>query len=260
MERRRKPRQHMARRLEERFQPLFWLARNPALPWPMRTEEERADCWERLDDLDRILQRAGLGRPSYSVTAAERAAERDNPFRRKVRLMARWDIGDHPELRAMGSDEARLAWYVNNARGHLVDGGWVVRKTGARLTDEEGRDHGEQLQHMGVLEALAAKSPRDPWRQRFLAWMQLNPVAAPAFKACLAIRGDRVDLEPDTRDLPSCVWLLTAELIAGRWPIRRCAAPGCGKYIGQWTKRKRLFCDAGCRTSYHNARRGSEAE
>lgn len=253
-----KPRRHIARSLEERFQPLFWLARNPPLPWPVRTEQERADVWERLDELDRILDRGGLGRPRRRVSAEERAAERKNAFRREVRLKARWDLNDDAAMRAMRSDEERLAWHVNDVRARLLEGGWVVRKTGVRLTDEEGRDHGEHLQHIGLLDALAAKSPGDPWRRRFLDWMQLNPVAAPIFKARLSITRNRVELKPDARDLPSCIWLLTAELIAGRWPIRQCAAPGCGKYIGQWTKRERLFCDAGCRTAYHNSRRPNQ--
>lgn len=254
----RKPRQHVARNLEDRFAPLFWLARNPPLPYPVRTDDERGELWERLDELDRVLERASLGRPHYRVTVAQRAAERKSPFMRELRLKARWDIASSAAaVEEMKDADDRLAWSVNIVRDHLVDGGWVWRKTGERLTDAAGQDHGEHMTPAGLLEALAEKKPGDPWRRGLLDWMQVNPVDVPTLKARLSIRGGSVELQPDPRDLHSCIWLLTAELVAGRWPIRHCAAPGCGKYIGQWTKRKRLFCDAGCRTTYHNARRST---
>ena len=66
---------------------------------------------------------------------------------------------------------------------------------------------------------------------------------------------DKVRLVPDPTDLRDIVWLLAAELIGGGLPIRRCAAPECNRYLGQWTGRRRLFCNEACRTALHNAQR-----
>jgi hypothetical protein len=255
-------REHVARRLDMRFQPLFWLARNPPLADPVRTDEAREEVWERLDELARLLDRAGLS-GSWAVTARDRAQERKNPDWRKVRLAARWTIPDTDHMRALRKAAERpdsgrprdaapqLAWIVNDVRSHYVEGGWVWRRREG--VDEDGKPLVEQEQ-VGLLDALTVADKK--WRADFLKWMQVSPVAVDAIKARLVVKGTRVELEPDPRDLHSCIWKLAAELIAGGWPIKRCAAPGCGKYIGQWTKRKRLFCDEGCRTTYHNARRG----
>jgi hypothetical protein len=235
----RKRRQHMAERLETRFQPLFWLARSQPLPWPVRTDKEHAEAWERLEDLARLLDRAGLS-GSQTTTARDRAQARKNAFMREMRLRARWSVPDNDLIRSMENPAERLTWIVNGVRSHYAEGGWIQRV-------------GQEGGAVGLLEALTIADKK--WRADFLKWMQVSPVFVETVRARLVVKGAQVSLEPDPRDLHSCMWKLVAELIAGGWPVRRCAAPSCGKYIGQWTKRTRLFCDEGCRTNYHNALR-----
>lgn len=138
----------------------------------------------------------------------------------------------------------------------IVDGAdWIIRAPrdadGNKIPVSDAED-GWSPEGIGLLEALSTTDAK--WRSGFLKRMQTRP-----FKARLSLRGRRIDLEPDPRYLHSSIWKLTAELVAGGWPVRKCAAPGCGKYIGQWTKRERLFCDDGCRAAYHNAKRRQEA-
>jgi hypothetical protein len=114
---------------------------------------------------------------------------------------------------------------------------------------DDGAQSGFPDVQMGLFEALAGGADQR-WRRGFLRWMQHRPC-----RARLVVAKARLSLEPEPRDLYSCVWALVAELVAGGWQIRTCPAPACGKYVGQWTKRVRRFCDDGCRTAFHNAKR-----
>jgi hypothetical protein len=235
-------RQHIAQRLERRFAPLFWLART-RLSWSDGMIEQ---TWDAADELDRLLERAGFGedpgRGAYrSWQRKFRAGEKQNLYRRNSRLAARWDLPDNPVAKSIAakwasSDDPMTR--LNLAAANLT---WLLNDLLVGLK----KDHTA----VGLLEALSTMDRRR--RRDFLRWVQHRPF----FKARLSLEGDRMALRPDPRDLRTCMWVLAAELIAGGWPVKRCMAPTCGRYIGQWTKRERLFCDEGCRTDYHNAQR-----
>ena len=132
------------------------------------------------------------------------------------------------------------------AREGLRSGRWLALRDQDLLEKLKAPTKEESERHafFGVLERDSA-----PWRAKMLQMV----MRAYRPRARFVISGGSVSLHPDHHDLRGCVGLLLAELLYGGWKIRRCEE--CKKYIGQWTKRERRFCDDKCRTVHHNNQR-----
>lgn len=130
----------------------------------------------------------------------------------------------------------KIARNIDHVREWLLDGFPSLRRKGS---DGEG---------VGLFEALAKGEAT--LREHLRQHLRSRPISAH-----ISFEHGAAELLPDPRNLLDVAWILVAELLEGGWPIRSCAAPECGRYIGQWTRRERLFCNEGCRTAYHNAQR-----
>jgi hypothetical protein len=107
------------------------------------------------------------------------------------------------------------------------------------------------LQHRGVVIAPRLRLLAEGQR----AVLSMLPRPERVKNALIVTDAKGVRLEPDPGDLGALLWMLQAELEAGRHRVKACRAPACGRFLGQWTKRQRLFCDETCRARFHNARK-----
>jgi hypothetical protein len=224
-------RDHVARRLETRFRPLLSLAQMDELPFPVESQDQREAVWRVVEELRQAVDAAGF--------VAERSGHPND-------RLSFWHVknNDNPSVKdKIKSHEDRLAWEINCAR-------WLVWTPIAH--DFPGvRWRADSVGNtVFLIETLSEDNPE--LRSTLLLLLRHGTTPIPAR---ISFSEGRAILIPQPRDLRSCISMLVAELLAGGWNVRKCGAPRCRRYIGQWTTRERLFCDGTCRTAFHNANR-----
>jgi hypothetical protein len=224
-------RDHQATRLERHFRPLFLLAGLDRL-WPVKTRDQEAAVWQVARELRAAVDRAGFH-------SEQLAREKDLGVDLRRFL---WKPRDDAPTRAMRSPASQIAWHIDTASSWLQSAFPQLRRA-----DKEAEG-------VGLLEALSKSPPG--LREHLRQYVRSGPTIA----ARIAFGRGEARLVPDPENLGDVICILAAELIEGGWLVRRCAAPKCAQYVGQWTKRERLFCNERCRTAYHNARRNGQGK